>query len=359
MNARPITLIAEAGVNHNGSLDRALKLVDAAAEAGADMVKFQTFKATSLASRKAPKADYQFRNTDARTSQLEMLQALELSEADHVAIIARCAKRGIAFLSTPFDPESLALLAARFALPVIKLGSGELTNGPLLLQAAATGRKLIVSTGMGALEEVRQALGVLAFGFVGKGPPGMQAFAAAFGSEDGQAALREHVTLLHCTTEYPAPLADINLRAMDTLRKTFGLATGYSDHSEGITIAIAAAARGAVVIEKHFTLDRTLPGPDHQASIEPGDLKAMVAAIRAVEQALGDGLKMARPSEAANMAVARKTLVAARDLAEGHCLTAADIAVLRAGAGLSPMRYWDMIGTTTRRAVQAGEPLEP
>ena len=358
MSDRRITIIAEAGVNHNGSLQRALTLVDAAAEAGADMVKFQTFKATSLASRKAPKAEYQTRNTNAETSQLEMLQALELTVADHEAIIAHCTKRGIAFLSTPFDPDSLALLAGRFGLPVIKLGSGELTNGPLLLQAARTGRKLIVSTGMGSLEEVRAALGVLAFGFAGIGPPGMQAFAKAFGSEVGQAALCAHVTLLHCTTEYPAPLADINLRAMDTLRKTFGLATGYSDHSEGITIAIAAAARGAAVIEKHFTLDRNLPGPDHQASIEPPDLRAMVTSIRAVEIALGDGLKAARPSEVANMAVARKTLVAARDLAEGHRLAAADIDVLRTGTGLSPMRYWEMIGTATRRALKTGEPLE-
>lgn len=354
-----VTIIAEAGVNHNGSLERALELVDAAANAGADMVKFQTFKADKLASARAAKADYQKRNAGGQDSQLEMLRALELSDADHAALIARCKEQGIAFLSTPFDPGSLDLLALRFGLPTIKLGSGELTNGPLLLQAAQTGRDLIVSTGMGDLDEVRDALSVLVFGYVGEGAPSRAAFAAAFESPAAKATLQARVTLLHCTTEYPTPLREINLAAMDTLRDSFGLRVGFSDHSEGITAAVAAAARGACVIEKHFTLDRSLPGPDHKASIEPPQLKAMVDAIREVEVAMGNGLKVAQASEKANMAVARKVIVAAKDIAQGQVITGSDITVLRAGRGLSPMCYWDVVGAVATRAYAAGEPFEP
>ncbi len=354
-----VTIIAEAGVNHNGSLARALELTDAAAAAGADMVKFQTFKADKLASSRAAKAAYQQRNAPGQPTQLEMLRALELSAEDHEAIIARCKLRHITFLSTPFDPDSLDLLAVRFGLPTIKLGSGELTNGPLLLQAARTGRKLILSTGMGDLAEVEDALAVLAFGFAGQGAPSRAAFAAVFASAEGQLALREKVTLLHCTTEYPTPLADINLTAMNTLQHRFGLTVGFSDHSEGITAAIAAAARGAAVIEKHFTLDRTLPGPDHKASIEPDALKAMVDGIRAVELALGDGIKQARPSEAANKSVARKVIVAARALSAGETVTPGDVSILRAGAGLSPMAYWDVVGRPVARSYTAGEPFDP
>ncbi|MBK8769292.1 MAG: N-acetylneuraminate synthase [Rhizobiales bacterium] len=356
---RHVTIIAEAGVNHNGSRARALELVDAAAEAGADMVKFQTFKADKLASARAAKAAYQQRNAPGDPTQLDMLRALELSDEDHEVLIARCEARSITFLSTPFDPGSLDLLAQRFHLATIKLGSGELTNGPLLLQAAQTGRKLIVSTGMGDLAEVEDALAVLAFGYTGSGAPSRKAFQSAFTSSAGQVALKEKVTLLHCTTEYPTPLADINLAAMDTLRQRFGLAVGFSDHSEGIVVAIAAAARGATVIEKHFTLDRNLPGPDHKASVEPAALKAMVEGIRAVELACGDGVKIARPSEAANKTVARKVIVAARDIAQGQVISADDITILRAGAGLSPMAYWDVVGSRAPRATSAGEPLEP
>ncbi len=354
-----VTVIAEAGVNHNGSRARALELVDVAAAAGADMVKFQTFKADRIASARASKAAYQTRNTDGGTSQLEMLRALELSDEDHAVLIARCATRGITFLSTPFDPVSLDLLARQFSLATIKLGSGELTNGPLLLQAANTGCKLIVSTGMGDIDEVRDALGVLAFGFIGLGTPSRAAFAAALTSTEGKRLLQQKVTLLHCTTEYPTPLEDINLRAMDTLRETFGLPVGLSDHSDGIMVAIAAAARGAAVIEKHFTLDCNLPGPDHKASIEPEDLKVMVAGIRAVERALGSGIKVAQASEKANMAVARKVIVALHDLAAGQTISGKDITILRAGQGLSPMAYWDIVGSVATRAYTAGEPLEP
>jgi N-acetylneuraminate synthase len=354
-----VLVIAEAGVNHNGSMERAIALVDAAAAAGADMVKFQTFKADQLASASAKKADYQTRNTQYGSSQLDMLRALELSEDDHAALIARCAEKHITFLSTPFDPGSLDLLVHRFKMETIKLGSGELTNGPLLLQAAKSKRKLIVSTGMGNLDEIQEALGVLAFGFTSNGTPTRKAFAQAYESATGRAALQDRVTLLHCTTEYPAPLNDINLRAMDTLRDNFGLRVGFSDHSEGHAVAIAAVARGAEVIEKHFTLDRNLPGPDHKASIEPDELKAMISGIRAAELALGDGVKAPRGSEKANMAVARKVLVAARDIAAGQKISADDIKILRAGEGLSPMGYWEIVGSIAKQPVLSGEPLLP
>jgi N-acetylneuraminate synthase len=358
MTGAHVTVIAEAGVNHNGSLARALELVDAAAAAGADMVKFQTFKASELVSERAPKAAYQLRNTGTATSQLEMLRGLELSEADHRALIERCDERGIRFLSTPFDSGSLALLAERFGLPTIKLGSGELTNAPLLLQAARTGRKLIVSTGMSTLQEVADALGVLAFGYRGEGEPSRKAFAAAMESETALSALRENVTLLHCTTEYPAPFDQVNLLAMHTLGEAFGLPVGFSDHTVGINVAVAATALGACVIEKHFTLDRRLPGPDHKASIEPDELAAMIRGIREVTQSLGDGHKTPRDAERANIAVARKVLVAARRVARGAVISAQDIAVLRSGTGRSPMEYWDLLGTVSARDIERGENFE-
>lgn len=358
MTGSYVTVIAEAGVNHNGSLARALELVDAAAAAGADMVKFQTFKASKLVSERAPKAAYQLRNTGTATSQLEMLRGLELSESDHTALIERCRERGIRFLSTPFDAGSLVLLTERFGLPVIKLGSGELTNAPLLLQAARTGRKLIVSTGMSTLEEVGEALGVLAFGYQGEGEPSRKAFAAAIDSEAARRALRDKVTLLHCTTEYPAPFDDVNLLAMQQLKEAFGLQVGFSDHTVGINIAMAATALGACVIEKHFTLDRQLPGPDHKASIEPDELAAMVRGIREVTQSLGDGNKTPREAERANIAVARKVLVAARSVGRGSVISSEDVMVLRSGIGRSPMEYWDLVGSVAARDIEAGENFE-
>ncbi len=268
-----VEIIAEAGVNHNGSLERALELVDAAADAGADVIKFQTFSADAIATKSAPKAAYQKRETGEAQSQYEMLKALELDEAAHRTLIARCAERGIEFLSTPFDFPSLDLLANRLKLTRLKVGSGELTNAPLLLAIARTRRPVILSTGMARLEEIEAALGVLAFGYGEGGAPSESAFQAAYKSEAGQRALRANVTLLHCTSAYPTPDSDINLKAMEALRREFGLPAGFSDHSVGIEIPIAAAALGAAMIEKHFTLDKTLPGPDHKASIEPDDLQ--------------------------------------------------------------------------------------
>lgn len=355
----PHTLvIAEAGVNHNGDLALALELVDRAAEAGADMVKFQTFDAAAMTAPQAKKADYQTRTTDSGESQLDMLRRLQLSPDDHRALIDRCTARGIVFLSSVFDTGSLRLLTGTFGLTRLKLGSGELTNAPLLWEIARGGTDVILSSGMATLAEIEAALGVLALGYtVPDAAPGRAAFAAALKSPAAWEVLRARVTLLHCTTEYPATAADTNLRALDTLRAAFGLVTGYSDHTEGGAITIAAVARGAAVIEKHFTLDRSLPGPDHAASLEPGELAALVRDIRRTESALGSGIKQPCAAEDRNRPVARKSLFAARDLPAGHVLTEADIAVMRPGTGGDPMRFWDLVGTALAGAMTKGEPF--
>jgi N-acetylneuraminate synthase len=351
-------IIAEAGVNHNGDLAMALELVDKAAEAGADYIKFQTFKAVNLASASAKKAGYQRRTTDNAESQLAMLQRLELSAADHEAIMARCAERGVRFLSTPFDLDSLELLTDNFGLPEIKLGSGNLTDALLLLAAGRRGVRIILSTGMSSLGEVEEALGVLAFGLCRTGDPkGRHDFAEVLLDPSVWPVLAKQVTLLHCTTEYPSAFEDTNLRAMETLRRAFGLRVGYSDHTEGEYVSLAAVALGAEVLEKHFTLDRRLPGPDHAASLEPAELTSLVRGVRAVERALGTGIKQPGAAETANRSVARKSLLAGRDLPAGHTLTPADIVAKRPGNGLSPMLLWDLAGTVTSRAIAEGEPL--
>jgi N-acetylneuraminate synthase len=356
-----VTVIAEAGVNHNGELDRALSLVDAAARAGADYVKFQTFNPTSLASRFAARADYQVRNigdgAGSDGGQLAMLRALALSHADHFALRERSTERGVGFMSSAFDPESVRFLVDEMDLPVLKLGSGELTNAPMLWQIARTGRPLILSTGMADLEEVRQALDVLAHGVLHHHPPrGRDEIAGLFAHHPG--ILSQRITLLHCTTDYPCPADQVNLAAMDCLARTFGLPVGYSDHTEGIEIAVAAAAHGARVIEKHFTLDRGLPGPDHAASLEPDELQAMVAAIRRVETALGDGTKRPMPAEQANATVARKSLVAARTIDAGELFSTDNLTVKRPGSGRSPLDYWDLLGTAARRAYGEDETID-
>lgn len=343
-------VIAEAGVNHNGSLAQAILLVDAAVESGADAVKFQTFKADSLVCRVAPKADYQIERTDTVESQHEMIRKLELDEAAHAALIRHCKERDIEFLSTPFDLASLELLAHKFNLPRIKLPSGDITNAPLLFEAARTGKPVILSSGMSTLGEIELALGILAFGYTAPSEcPSLPAFEKAYGSAMGREALRNKVTLLHCTTEYPAPFADVNLHAMDTLQQAFGLPVGYSDHTTGIAIPTAAVALGAVIIEKHFTLDRDLPGPDHKASLEPGELKQMVRAIREAELALGSPIKQLAASELRNRSVARKSLVAAQDIRKGEPFTQRNLTVKRPGDGISPIRYWEWLGKIADR----------
>ena len=349
-------IIAEAGVNHNGSLESAKRLIDAAADAGADAVKFQTFRADQLVAWHAPKAEYQTLTTDPKESQFEMIKKLELSEADHDVLIAHAKTRDIEFLSTPFDSKSLALLTQRFGMTTIKVSSGDITNAPFLLEIARVAKRVILSTGMSTLAEVEAALGVLAFGFIEtKAIPQRNSFEEAFSSDAGQSALRDRVMLLHCTTEYPAPISEVNLRAMDTMALAFGLPTGYSDHTQGVHIPVAAVARGATIIEKHFTLDRSLPGPDHKASLEPSELQAMVSAIRDVEQALGDGIKRPTATEVKNRSVARKSLVAERALLAGEKFV---LACKRPGMGLSPFEYWSMTGQVTTKDYAADEVLD-
>ncbi|WP_342324536.1 N-acetylneuraminate synthase [Kosakonia sp. BYX6] len=350
-------IIAEAGVNHNGDEKLAFELVDAAYKAGADIVKFQTFKASNLVTEQAKQAEYQVKNTKKQESQLEMLRRLELSWDAHHALIKHCNSLGIEFLSTAFDSESLEFLVNDLGLKRLKLPSGELTNAPLVLEHARTGCDIIVSTGMATLSEIEAALGVIAFGYTTSkdAKPCTEAFQSAYASDEGQKALKEKVVILHCTTEYPAPMNEINLRAMDTLRSAFDLPAGYSDHSEGITIPVAAVARGAIVIEKHFTLDKTMEGPDHKASLEPDELQAMVTAIRQVELALGKPVKTPTVSEIKNKSVARKSLVAAMDICEGEEFSAENLSVKRPGKGMSPYGYWDLLGKKSGKSYMAGD----
>jgi N-acetylneuraminate synthase len=353
-----IFIIAEAGVNHNGSLETALALVDAAADAGADAVKFQTFRAGNVVSSFAHKAAYQIKTTGAAETQLEMVKRLELGAQEHLRIVDRCNKRNIQFLSTPFDSLSLKFLVEVLDIPLIKIPSGEITNAPFLLEIARTGKPVFLSTGMSSLGEIEQALGVLAFGYLNlDGTPSAQSFREAYNSKEGRQLLDSRVVLLHCTTEYPAPYDDVNLRAMDTLHMAFSLPVGYSDHTQGVTVAIAAAARGAEVLEKHFTLDRSLPGPDHKASLEPHELKNMVIAVRNVELALGSSIKYATLSEFENRTVARRSIVAAKEIEVGEYFTLDNLAIKRPGDGLSPFLFWDLVGRKSSKHYRKDEAL--
>lgn len=351
-------VVAEAGVNHNGERDMALALIDAAAQAGADAVKFQTFNADKLAVESAAKADYQKKRGDAAESQLAMLRDLELPLEWHADLQAHAHSRGIEFLSTAFDEVSFSFLV-ELGVPIVKVPSGELTNGPLLLKFARARRRLFLSTGMADLADIEAALKIIAFGLVrDEEPAGAADFDWTYNSEDGRAALNQHVTILHCVSEYPCPPDHVNLRAMQTIGDTFDLPIGYSDHSLGIAIPIAAVARGATVIEKHLTLDRTLPGPDHAASLEPHELVGMIMGIREIEAALGRPEKCPNENELANRAVARRSLVAARAIRQGETIVPGMIACKRPAGGLSPLRYWDQIGTVSTRDYAVDEPLE-
>ena len=353
-------IIAEAGVNHNGDDRLAFKLVDAAHAAGADIVKFQTFKADNLVTKQAKKAKYQISNSDADESAIEMLSKLELSYQTHRELFEYCNQLGIEFLSTAFDSESLNFLVNDLGLTRLKIPSGEITNAPLVLEHARTGCNLIVSTGMATLAEIEAALGVIAFGYTSSSDciPSVEAFQESYFSEEGKSALKHKVTLLHCTTEYPAPLEDINLLAMDTISTAFGLPVGYSDHSEGIEVSIAAASRGASIIEKHFTLDKSMPGPDHGASLTPSELKSMVSSINAVKIAMGDGIKGPRPSELQNKLSARKSIVAKRDINSGNIIKDQDLSIKRPGGGLSPYRYWDIQGTIAIKSYKVDDQID-
>jgi N-acetylneuraminate synthase len=357
--SQSVFIIAEAGVNHNGSMDLARQLIDVAAASGADAVKFQTFKSEAVISRAAKKAEYQVTNTGSDESQLDMVRKLELGVEEHRVLIAHAASRGIRFLSTPFDIESLYVLTETFDLPQLKIPSGEITNLPLLMAAGRSNRPLIVSTGMATLGEVEDALAVLAFAMsTPDGRPSAAALRQAYLSADGQRLLRQRISLLHCTTEYPAPVAEVNLKAMHAMQVAFGLPVGYSDHTQGIHISVAAVALGATIIEKHFTLDRALPGPDHVASLEPQELTAMVSAIRDVEKALGNGLKLPAPSELKNIAVARKSLVAATAIARGKLFTEDNLTTKRPGSGISAMRHEQFLGRAATRDYLPDELIE-
>ncbi len=328
-----IFIIAEAGVNHNGDMETAKKLVDVAAAAGADAVKFQTFRAEKLVCKNAKKAEYQMETTDVAESQFEMLKKLELTLQMHEELMAYCRQKGIRFLSTPFDVDSLHYLV-ECGIELIKLPSGEITNYPLLREAARSGKKIILSTGMSTLDEVRNAVDVL--------------------KENGGT----DITALHCNTEYPTPYADVNLAAMKTIRDEIGVPVGYSDHTTGIEIPIAAAALGAVVIEKHFTLDRNMEGPDHKASLEPDELAEMVRAVRHIELAIGDGRKEPSQSEKKNMDIARKSIVAGCDIKAGEAFTEENVTAKRPGTGLSPMLWNQVIGQKAKRDFVADEMIE-
>lgn len=331
-----VIIIAEAGVNHNGDINLAMRLIEEAARAGADYVKFQTFKAQNLVAINAPKADYQKAATSLSSaeSQLEMLQKLELSLNDHIKLIKHCQLNNIRFLSTGFDLESLDMLN-KLGMDFFKIPSGEITNLPLLEKIAGFNKPVVLSTGMSTLQEIGSAIQVL----INKG------------------VNKEELTVLHCTTEYPAPFDEVNLNAMLTIRDTFGVNPGYSDHTPGIEIPVAAVAMGAKIIEKHFTMDRSLPGPDHKASLEPDELTEMVKMIRNVEKALGNGLKEPSASERKNIIIARKSIHILSDLPKGHIIDASDLIMMRPGDGISPMLLKNVIGMKLNVDIKAGSKL--
>lgn len=356
----PAFIIAEAGVNHNGDVRLAHRLVEVAAACGADAVKFQTFVAGEIAAADAGKCGYQLETTNASESQQTMLRRLELPFPVFGELKAHCSALGIQFLSTPFDLPSLHFLTDELGLDVLKLPSGEITNAPFLLAAARAGQRIILSTGMSVLGEIEEALAVLAWGLIRSDTPSCRAdLAQALDQPGVRPLLARHVTLLHCTSQYPTPYGDVNLRAMDTLAAAFGMPVGLSDHTPGVAISIAAAARGATVIEKHFTLDRDMDGPDHRASLDPAELSDLVKGIRAVEIALGDGHKRPIGAEWENARVVRKSLVARRAIATGEVLTADNVTAKRPGTGTSPMLYWDVLGKISARAYAEDEGIEP
>ena len=333
---RHTLIIAEAGVNHNGSLELAKRLIDAAADARVDYVKFQTFKAENLVTKSAKQAEYQKKNIgDGNSNQYQMLKNLELSQADHEVLIEYCKQKGVRFFSTAFDLESIDYLTS-LDLPLWKIPSGEITNYPYLRKIALQGKPVVLSTGMCDVTDIKSALDIL----------------IKFGLTKGQ------ITILHCNTEYPTPFEDVNLRAMLTIKEEFGVKVGYSDHTRGIEVPIAAVALGAKVIEKHFTLDRNLPGPDHQASLEPDELKAMVDSIRNIEKALGDGEKKVTASEGKNIAIARKSIVAACPIRKGEIFSEKNLTVKRPGTGINPMRWEEIVGTIAIRDYNEDELIE-
>lgn len=352
-------IIAEAGVNHNGSLDMAKRLVDVAKIAGADAVKFQTFKAENLVTRSAKQAAYQVDNLGEETSQFEMLKSLELSYEEFVELKKYCDSVQLELLSTPFDFESVDFLLDVIEMKQVKIPSGELTNSPFIHYIATKRKSIILSTGMATMEEIHEALAFIAYGLspIDK-PVELHAVKEYYKTEDAKALLKQYVTVLHCTTEYPAPFETIHLNAMDVLKKELGLPIGFSDHSEGIAIPIAAAALGATVIEKHFTLDCNLPGPDHRASLEPTELEQMIDGIRAVERAMGNQAKTHSKVELENRQAARKSIVAKQAIAAGKIITEDYLTTKRPGNGMPPSSYWSLIGKVSTKSYEVDDLID-
>jgi N,N'-diacetyllegionaminate synthase len=330
-----VIIIAEAGVNHNGSIQLAKQLIDAAVEAGVDIVKFQTFKTENLVSKDAKKADYQIENTTNTESQFDMLKKLELTQQQHIELISYCKLKNIQFWSTAFDNDSISLLKS-LGIDLWKIPSGEITNLPYLEKIGSFNQKVIISTGMCNMQEIEEAIAVL--------------------TNAGTAI--QNITILHCNTEYPTPMCDVNLLAINTIKEKFKTAVGYSDHTQGIEVPIAAVAIGATVIEKHFTLDRNMEGPDHKASLEPTELKQMVISIRNIELALGNGIKEPSPSEQKNKAIARKSIVAAKKIEENEILTENNLTIKRPGNGINPMKWYEVIGKKAKRSFAKDELIE-
>ena len=357
-----LIIIAEAGVNHNGSLERALEMVDVAAAAGADIIKFQTFSADKLVRKDAKMAEYQKTSSEDARTQWDLLKGLELSREEFLAIRDRAAQRGIAFLSTGFDLDELQFLIDELHIPIVKVASGDLTFAPMLVKAGTSALPVILSTGMADLDEIERALGFIAFGrglTAGVIPagtvPAAAAVTAAWADPAVRGLLETGVTILHCTTQYPAPLEILNLRAMTTIAERFGLPVGYSDHSLGEIASITSVALGATVIEKHFTLDKGLEGPDHAASLEGAELGAFVSSLRDTRTALGSSIKQCQPEEESNREVVRRSIVATRDIAEGAVITEDDIECRRPAAGRTSFDYYELVGTAATRGYATGD----
>ncbi len=352
-------LIAEVGVNHNGDLNKALELIDIASESGADAVKFQTFISEDLTSKYAQKASYQQSNAKRNESQLEMLKKLELSKSHYHSIIARCMERNIKFMSTAFDSESLKFLTQQLKVEILKIPSGEITNGPFLFEHARTGLDIILSSGMSSTKEVEDALAFICFGYLNpKKHLNPEDVFRCYQTEEGKSVLKDKVVILHCTSQYPAPIEDINLNALKTLKRKFGLRIGYSDHSLGFLVSSNAISLGAEVIEKHITLDKSLPGPDHSASLEPNEFKEFVDVIRRTELFLGDGIKKITSSELEIKDVARKSIVANQPIKKGEIFTEENLTIKRPGTGITPMKIWDLYGIASPKDFLKDEIIE-
>lgn len=350
-------VIAEAGVNHNGSVEIAKKLIDEAKIAQVDAIKFQSFTGKNIIRKGTQKADYQKEQTGNNEDQLAMVSKLELSEESHLEIFNYAKERGIEVISTPFDLESVDLLE-KLQVNRYKIPSGEITNPLLLYKVASTGKPVILSTGMATIGEIENALAILAYGLGGKKEPSLQKCLEFYGTKEAQSLLRDNVTVLHCTTQYPAPIDEVNLNVIGSLQKAFNLNIGYSDHTEGIGVSLAAVALGGVMIEKHFTLDRNMDGPDHAASIEPSDLQALVKEIRRVEGCLGDSQKLPTSSEIKNIPIVRRSIVAKLEIKKGETLTLENLTLKRPGTGRNPMDVWDLIGSKATRDYQEDDFVE-